>query len=275
MRTLWKGAISFGLVNVPVKLYTATEKKEIKFNYLHDKCKTPIRYERHCPTCNVEVAPEEIVWGYEYQKGQYVVLNEADFESIPDEKSKTVDILDFVDLTEIDPLYFEKSYFLEPSQGGEKAYALLRKAMLETGKIAIAKVTIRTKESLAVLRVYQNVLIMETIFYPDEIRSPAGLTGIQNEPVLHENEIKMATSLISNLSSHFEPEKYKNNYRENLMGLIQAKIAGGEIAETAPRENGKIIDLMEALKASIAATQKQEPAVKTETKGRKRRSQTG
>jgi DNA end-binding protein Ku len=275
MRTLWKGAISFGLVNVPIKLYTATEKKEIKFNYLHEKCKTPIRYERHCPTCNVEVSSEEIVWGYEYQKGQYVVLKEEDFERIPDEKTKTVDILDFVDLTEIDPVYFEKSYFLEPSQGGEKAYALLRKAMLDTGKIAIAKVTIRTKETLAVLRVYQNALMMETIFYPDEIRTTAGLTGIQTEPTLHENEITMATNLISNLSSHFEPAKYKNNYRENLMALIQSKIAGGEITETAPRESGKVIDLMEALRASIAATEKEKAVETAASKRRAGRTKTG
>ena len=126
-------------------MYTATEKKEIKFNYLHEKCKTPIKYERRCPTCNVEVPSEEIVWGYEFEKGQYVVLKDEDFEKLPDGNTKTIDILDFVDLTEIDPIYFEKSYYLEPSQGGEKAYALLKKAMLETGKIAIAKVMIRSK----------------------------------------------------------------------------------------------------------------------------------
>jgi DNA end-binding protein Ku len=259
MRNLWKGAISFGLVNVPVKLYTATEKKEIKFNYLHEKCKTPIKYERRCPTCNVEVPPEEIVWGYEFQKGQYVVLKEEDFAKIPDGSGKTIDIIDFVDLSEIDPIYFEKSYYLEPSQGGEKAYALLKRAMLETGKIAVAKVMIRSKENLAVLRVYQNALLMAVVFYPDEIRSTAGLTGIQTEPALHENEIKMANSLIANLSSHFDPAKYTNRYRENLMAVIQSKISGGEIAQTPERESGKIIDLMEALRASIAATEKQPP----------------
>ncbi|HYH03557.1 MAG TPA: Ku protein [Bacillota bacterium] len=272
MRTLWKGAISFGLVNVPIKLYTATEKKEIKFNYLHAKCQTPIKYERHCPTCNTEVSNDEIVWGYEYQKGQYVVLKEEDFEKLPDDNSKTIDILDFVDLTEIDPIYYDKSYYLEPSSGGEKAYALLKRAMVDTGKIAIAKVKIRTKETLTVLRVYQNVLVMETIFYPDEIRSVTGLTGTQTEPTLHENELKMASNLITNLSDHFDPAKYTNHYRENLMALIQSKIAGGEITETPVRETGKIIDLMEALRASIAATETKQPA-KTEKKGR--RAKTG
>lgn len=273
MRTLWKGAISFGLVNIPVGLYTATEKKEIKFNYLHEKCKTPIKYEKRCPTCNVEVPPEEIVWGYEFQKGQYVILKEEDFERLPDGSAKTIDIVDFVNLEEIDPVYFDKSYFLESGRGGEKAYALLKRAMLETGKIAVAKVTIRSKESLAVLRVAQNVLMMETIFYPDEVRSAAGLNGVQNEPPLHENEIKMANSLIANLSSHFEPAKYTNRYREDLMKVIEAKISGGEVAQTQERETGKIIDLMEALRASIAATEKQQP-VKAPEK-RRGRAKTG
>jgi DNA end-binding protein Ku len=273
MRTLWKGAISFGLVNVPIKLYTATEKKEIKFNYLHEKCKTPIKYERRCPTCNVEVPSEEIVWGYEFQKGQYVVLQEEDFERLPDGNTKTIDIVDFVDLAEIDPIYFEKSYYLEPSQGGEKAYTLLKNAMVETGKIAVAKVTIRSKETLAVLRVYNNVLVMETIFYPDEIRSAAALTGVQVEPRLHENEITMANSLIANLSSHFEPAKYTNQYRENLMKVIQTKIAGGEITETSGRETGKIIDLMEALRASLAASEKKE--AQPPTPGKRNKTKTG
>lgn len=260
MRTLWKGAISFGLVNVPIKMYTATEKKEIKFNYLHEKCGTPIKYERHCPNCDVEVPQEEIVRGYEYQKGQYVVLRDEDFEGIPDERTRTIDIMDFVDLTEIDPIYFEKSYYLEPSPGGEKAYALLKRAMNDTGKIAVAKVAIRSKETLVVLRVYQNALAMATIFYPDEIRATTGLTGIQTEPTLHENEIRMATNLIQNLSSHFDASKYTNNYREALMRIIQTKIAGGEITQAPERETGKIIDLMEALRASIAQTEKEQPA---------------
>ncbi|NLY75377.1 MAG: Ku protein [Firmicutes bacterium] len=260
MRTLWKGAISFGLVNVPIKMYTATEKKEIKFNYLHEKCGSPIKYERRCPVCGVEVPLEEIVRGYEYQKGQYVILKDEDFESIPNERTKTIDILDFVELAEIDPIYFEKSYYLEPSQGGEKAYALLKKAMLETDKIAVARVTIRSKETLVALRVYQNALAMVTIFYPDEIRSTAGLTGLQTEPKLHDNEVQMATSLIQNLSGHFDPAKYTNNYRQALMEIIQTKIAGGEVAQAPERETGKIIDLMEALRASIAATEKEKPA---------------
>lgn len=270
MRTLWKGAISFGLVNIPVKMYTATENKEIHFHYLHDKCKTPVRYERRCPTCNIEVKQEEIVWGYEYEKGRYVVLREEDFQRIPGESSRTIDILDFVDFSEIDPVYYEKSYYLEPNAGGEKAYALLKRAMRESGKIAVAKVAIRSKSSLACLRLYGDVVMMETMFYPDEIRSPAALSGVSTEPVLHENEIKMAVSLVSNLSAPFSPAKYTDTYRENLMGIIQAKIGGEEVSVPTPSaEGGKVVDLMEALRASLAATEK---TAIDEKKPRKRRS---
>ncbi|MGE5530092.1 MAG: Ku protein [Patescibacteria group bacterium] len=262
MRTLWKGAISFGLVNVPVKMYTATQKNELKFHYLHDRCKTPIKYERRCPACGVEVPQEEIVWGYEYQPGSYVVLREEDFDRLPGESTKTIDILDFVDLAEIDPVYFDKSYYLEPGQGGEKAYALLKRAMLETGKIAIARVVIRAKESLCALRVAHNALVMATMFYPDEVRSAAGLAGVASEPMLHENEIRMATSLVANLSGHFEPAKYTNRYREELVKLIEARVAGKEVYAPAEPEKGKVVDLMEALRASLAATEKKtrEPA---------------
>ncbi|MCL6614723.1 MAG: Ku protein, partial [Firmicutes bacterium] len=220
MRTLWKGAISFGLVNVPVKMYAATQRNEPRFHYLHEKCKTPIEYERRCPACGVEVPPEEIVWGYEYQPGSYVVLREEDFDRLPGESTKTIDILDFVDLAEIDPIYFDKSYYLEPNQGGEKAYALLKRAMLATAKIAIARTVIRTKETLCALRVANGVLLMATMFYPDEVRSAAGLAGVEREPALQGNEIELATNLIANLSSHFEPAKYTNRYREELMKLI-------------------------------------------------------
>lgn len=251
MRTIWKGAISFGLVHVPVKLYTATERKEIKFNYLHEKCKTPIRYERFCPTCETEVPQEQIVRGYEYEKGRYVIMREADFENLPVDTARSVNIVDFVDLKEIDPVFFDKSYYLAPGDGGQKAYELLKQAMEKTGKIAIAKVAIRSKESLAAIRVYKSALVMETMFYPEEIRNVDLLPELQYEVKLHENEIKMAENLIVSLSETFAPDKYHNEYRQALMEVIQAKVAGEEI-EIAPRpETGKVVDLMEALKASI------------------------
>jgi DNA end-binding protein Ku len=259
LRTLWKGAISFGLVNIPVRMYTATQRNEVKFNYLHKACNTPLRYVRYCPNCEAEVDSDDIVWGYEYQKGQYIVLNEEDFDRLPDEKSHTVDILDFVDLASIDPIYFDKTYFLDANEGGEKAYELLIHAMKETGKVAIARVMIRTKETLAALRIWQDTVVMETMFYHDEVRRPESLPP--SRPArLHENEIKMAVNLVQNLSTHFEPEKYTNEYRQALREMIEAKIAGEQIAVPAAPETGKVIDLMDALKASLAAVEQRNAA---------------
>ncbi|MDA8211157.1 MAG: Ku protein [Clostridia bacterium] len=251
MRSMWKGAISFGLVNIPVKLYTATEKKDIKFNYLHSVCKTPVQYQKVCPACQREVPMEEIVRGYEYQKGKYVIIAEEDLENLPAATTRAVEILDFVDLAEIDPLYYDKSYYLAPNDGGQKAYALLKKAMEDTGKIAIAKVVIRSKQSLAAIRVHEDALVMETMFFPEEIRSAKLLPELNYKADLHDNELKMAISLINNLAASFEPEKYTDEYRAALMEVIQAKIAGEEVTVPAQAPAGKVVDLMEALKASI------------------------
>lgn len=251
MRNLWKGAISFGLVHVPVKLYSATERKDIKFNYLHEKCKTPIRYERVCPTCDTEVPLEEIVKGYEYEKGRYVIMQDEDLENLPLETTKTVEILNFVRLEEIDPVYFDKSYYLAPGDGGQKAYELLKRAMQDARKVAVAKVVIRSKESLATLRVYNDIILMETMFYPDEIRRTQLMPEVDYKVQVHDNEIKMAANLIESLTETFDPDKYHNEYRQALHDLITAKISGEQIA-VAPRvEPGKVLDLMEALKASI------------------------
>lgn len=263
MRTLWKGAVSFGLVNIPIKMYVATEKKDIKFNYLHRECMSPIQYRKFCPHCDKEIDNADIVRGYEYQAGNYVIINEEDFDRIPLETTKTIDILDFVNLNQVDPIYFDKTYFLEPSPGGEKAYTLLIEAMNKTKKIAIAKVVIRTKQSLAAIRVKDNVLIMETIFYPDEIRSPDALAKGIAKDKLHENEIKMAVSLIENLSTKFEPSKYEDEYRKALWELIEAKIVGQEVIAPAPATTqNNVVDLMEALKESVKLAE----ANKEETK---------
>lgn len=257
MRTIWKGAISFGLVHVPVKLYPATERKDIKFNYLHEKCKTPVKYERHCPTCETDVPMEEIVKGYEYEKGKYVIIKDEDLENIPLETSRTVGIIDFVDLADVDPVYFEKSYYLAPNDGGEKAFELLRQAMEKTGKVAIAKVVIRSKEALAAIRVYKNTIAMETMYYPDEIRPVNALPELNYNVKIHENELKMAENLITSLAEGFQPEKYTNEYRQALMELIQSKITGEEIAVPERHEEGKVVDLMEALRASIKIAQEE------------------
>jgi DNA end-binding protein Ku len=270
MRTLWKGAVSFGLVNIPIKMYVATEHKDIKFNFLHKECMNPIQYRKFCPHCDREIASEEIVRGYEYQKGSYVVINEEDLERIPLENTKTIDILDFVDLTQVDPIYFDKTYYLEPSQGGEKAYGLLIEAMSQTGKVAIAKVIIRSKQSLAALRIKDQVLIMETIFWPDEIRSPSALNLGVDRSKLHDNEIKMAVSLIENLSTSFEPAKYQNEYRQALWELIESKIVGKEVVAAAPvADRDNVVDLMEALKASVKLAEETRQADQANSKSNK------
>jgi DNA end-binding protein Ku len=251
VRPLWKGAVSFGLVYVPVKLYAATEQKDIRFNYLHQKCKTPIQYRRYCPQCQVEVPMEEIVRGYEYEKGSYVIMTEEDFSVSGGEGGRNINIMDFVNLADIDPIYFEKAYYLAPAEGGAKVYELLKRAMSDTGKVAIARVVIRNRESLAALRISGNTLVMSTMHYPDEVRDPAALPELNYQVNLHENEVKMAVNLINNLSSEFQPSKYTDTYREELMEIIQSKIAGEEITRPAQTETGKVVDLMEALKASI------------------------
>jgi DNA end-binding protein Ku len=270
VRPLWKGAISFGLVYVPVKLYAATEQKDIRFNYLHQKCKTPIQYRRYCPHCQAEVPMEEIVRGYEYEKGSYVIMSEEDFSANEGDGGRNINIMDFVSLEDIDPIYFEKAYYLAPSEGGAKVYELLKRAMNETGKVAVARVVIRNRESLAALRVSGNSLVMSTMHYPDEVRESSALPELNYQVNLHENEVKMAVSLINSLSAEFQPEKYSDTYREKLMEIIQAKIAGEEIAIPSQRETGKVVDLMEALKASIELAKDERdtdrPAKKSKTK---------
>ncbi|HHX94591.1 MAG TPA: Ku protein [Clostridia bacterium] len=268
MRPLWKGAISFGLVSIPVKMYAATEQKNVKFNYLHRECKTPIKYQKVCPACGKEVSADEIVRGYEYQKGRYVVIEDEDMENLPLNTMRTIDILDFVELEDIDPIYFVKSYFLSPEEYGKKPYKLLFEALGKTGKIAVAKVFIRSRENLVTLRRYRNCLLMETMLYPDEIRQPESIPELLEEVEIHENELTMAESLITNLSSEFKPEKYKSDYREALLKVIHAKIENDEVATPKAPHEEKVIDLMEALKASLAATE----GKKEETKKRKRKT---
>lgn len=269
MRTIWKGAVSFGLVSIPVKLFPAIEQKDVRFRYLHRDCQAPIRYQRVCSACGREVSQEEIVRGYEYEAGRFVIINEEDLERIPDEKTRTIDIIDFVDLAQIDPIYFDKTYYLAPGDAGQKAYVLLHQAMSETGKIAVAKVAIRNKESLAVVRGYQNLLVMETIFYPDEIRSIDLLPGFDREVKLHENELKMARELILNLAADFVPEKYNDQYRKKLLELISTKIEGQEIVLPKMAAGGKVVDLVEALKVSVEMAKK--AGKDEEAKGPRRR----
>lgn len=275
MHTIWKGAISFGLVNIPVKMFAATEDRDIKFKYLHKKCRTPVKYEKICPYCNEEISPDDIVRGFEYEAGRYVVLEEEDFEAVKPQKARTIEILDFVSLSEIDPIYFEKSYYISPQETGGKAYSLLKQAMKDTGKIAVAKMTIREKQSLAALRVVGDVLVIETIFYPDEVRDTEQIPGIPKEMKIDERELNMAVQLIENLTSKFSPEKYKDEYREALLELIRKKAEGEEIvsAPEAPQRN--VIDLMQALQASLQQTEElRQAGIKNVKKTSKKKAST-
>jgi DNA end-binding protein Ku len=264
-RTIWKGAISFGLVSIPVGLYPATEEKTLRFNQLHDKDHGRIKYQRTCSVCGEEVSFEHIVKGYEYEKGKYVVLEDEDFDAVPAESSRAIDILQFVDLEEIDPLYFQKSYYLVPEETGLKAYTLLRQAMAEDGRVAVAKVAIREKEHLATLRFKDNVFILETMFWPDEIR-PAEFEEFDKRVNVRPQEVQMARSLIDNLTGDFHPEEFKDEYREALLGVIEKKVAGEEIEAVPEPEATKVVDLMEALKASVEATKKKAAAPKAGAK---------
>ena len=269
MRPMWKGAVSFGLVYVPVKMYAATEKKGVKFNYLHDKCKTPIQNRRYCAYCDTEVGNEEIVRGYEYEKGKYVVMKDEDFENLPSEGTKSITIVDFVDLADIDPIFYDKGYYLAPGEGGQKVYELLKRSMLETGKVAVAKVVIRNKESLAALRVADDVLSISTMFYYDEVRKPKAIPELEYTVELHDNELKMAVNLINNLSSEFQPDKYTDEYRQQLMEMIQSKIAGEEVEAAPTAQTDKVVDLMSALKASIDLAKQEKESQKKSTATKK------
>lgn len=256
MHTVWKGAISFGLVHVPVKMFTATEDKDIHLRMIHKACGTPISNVRTCQHCEQEIGWDEITKGYEYEKGSFVLFEADELEAIKPETTRTIQILDFVDLTDIDPIYFQKPYYLSPDQAGAGAYSLLLEAMRESGKIGIAKVAIRSKSSLAAIRAVDNCICMETMHYPDEIRALAHVPNLPETPKVNERELTMAKMLIEQLSAPFDPHKYTDDYRTALMDTIQRKIAGeGTDLVTAPAaERTNVIDLMAALQASLEAS---------------------
>lgn len=258
MHTVWKGAISFGLVHVPVKMFSATEDKDISMRMIHKECSTPLSYVRKCQHCEREVDWEEIVKGYEYEPGRFVIFNKEELELLSGEASKEIKILDFVDLKEIDPIYFQKTYYLAPAETGANAYNLLMRALLDTGKIGIARVSIRSKSSMAAIRIVDRCIVMETIFYPDEIRPVSQVPNLPESADVNEKELTMAKMLIEQLSTPFEPAKYTDEYREAVMNAIRQKIAGEEIRVAPEQQQTNVIDLMAALQASLDAVKTNE-----------------
>jgi DNA end-binding protein Ku len=254
MRSIWKGAINFGMVTIPVKLYTATEQKDVRFRLVHAQDGAPIEEKRFCTAEDKEVQWDELARGYEVEKGEFVILAPEEIEEAAPETTRTIEIGDFVELEEIDPIYFEKSYFLEPVEAGAKPFNLLRRALDETGRVAVARVAIRSKERLATLRVYDETLVLETMYWPDEIRSPDQLelpSGRAASPA--PKEVEMARSLVENLSSRFDAEQYQDRYRIALQELIEAKMSGEKRAAKRRKPQPKVVDLMDALEASLAA----------------------
>jgi DNA end-binding protein Ku len=252
-RSIWNGVISFGMVSIPVKLYTGTQDKDISFHLLHKTDNTRIKMRRWCPADEKFVEMDEIVRGYEYARDQYVILTEEDFEKLPLPSKHTIELAQFVSVQEIDPVYYEKTYYLEPDQAGVKPYALLVRALEEKGLIALAKIAIRNKERLCALRPKDGVLVLETLFYPDEIRIEAEAPAAVD---VSDRELDMAFTLIELLHEPFQPERYKDEYREALMKLIEAKLEGQEMVVEATPKPTKVTDLMSALKASIEAAKK-------------------
>src|SRR3989449_6292447 len=222
-RVMWKGAISFGLVTIPVGLYPATEEKTLRFNQLHDEDMGRIKYKRVCSVDGEEVPFEHIVKGYEYEKDKYVVLTDEDLAAVPVESSRAIDIIQFVDLEDIDPIYFQKSYYLVPEETGVKAYALLREAMSEDGRVAIAKVAFREKEHLCTLRSKNGIFVLESMFWPDEIRA-TDFDVLEKDVKIRPQEIEMARSLIENLTDEFKPEQFRDEYREALLQIVEKKV---------------------------------------------------
>ncbi|MCU6712294.1 Ku protein [Paenibacillus sp. J5C_2022] len=274
MHTVWKGAISFGLVHVPVKMFTATEDKDIRFRSIHKACGTPISHKRTCPHCDQEVALDEIAKGFEYEKGKFVLFSEEEIEALKPESARVIQILDFVNLEEIDPIYYEKTYFLAPDLAGGGAYGLLMEAIRQTGKIGIAKISIRSKSSLAAIRVIDNCICLETMHYPDEVRSLAEVPNLPQAANVNDKELQVAKLLIDQLTESFNPEKYTDDYRIAMLQAIEQKIAGEGIdVVAAPQENrANVIDLMSALQASLEAAKIPTDTGKPAKRGAKRKT---
>jgi DNA end-binding protein Ku len=261
-RAIWSGAISFGLVNVPVKVYSAVSRKTVRFHQLHDKDGVPIRQKRVCPADDEEVSYEHVVKGYEVAKDQYVVIEPEELEALDPKKTRSIDIQEFVDIGEIDPIYFENPYYLGPAEGAEKAYGLLAKAMESSGKAAIARFVLRNREHLAAIRARDGVLTMTTMRFADEVVSPEELDDAlpDQQPRVDKREREMAEKLIDSLSAKFDPASYRDEYREELLGLLEQKAAGKEVVTAASEEPEptKAPDLMAALEESIAAVRGQD-----------------
>ena len=265
MQAIWRGAINFGLITIPVRVFSATEEKSVRFHMLHKDDNGRIRFNRTCEECGqTRLGRDDFARGYEYEKGASVVFTDEEIRNIAEQvdTSHTVEVVNFVPAAQIDPVLYMRSYYLAPDEIGTKAYSLLRKALADTDRVAIAKVAIRDKERLATLRVRDKVLVLETMYWPDEIREPA-FPELDKDGDVREQELEMATSLIENMTEDFDPDAYHDTYRELLLKAVEQKIEGREIVAPAASDEGapEVVDIMDALRKSIE-----------QTKGRKKAS---
>ncbi|HYM49724.1 MAG TPA: Ku protein [Candidatus Limnocylindrales bacterium] len=257
IRAIWTGTISFGMVSIPVRLYSATESQDVRFHLLHKGCGARLKNVRWCPVHEKAIAWEDTERGFEYAKGKYVPISEEELDRLPVKTVHGVDISDFVRLEEVDPIYFDRAYYLAPDANGAKAFVLLRRALEETGRAAVAKVAIRDRESLCLVRPYGDILTLETMFYANEIRATRDLENAAPADVkLSPKELQMAVSLIENLSDEFDITKYEDEYERAIKQLIEAKLKGKPLPPAPQPSGGEVIDLMEALRASIEASKK-------------------
>ena len=276
MRSIWKGVISFGLVTIPVKLYSATETKDVSFHQVRRSDGSRIKYKRVAALDGEEVPYGDIAKGFELPSGETVVLTDEDFKDLPLTTSRAIDVLQFVPLEQLDPIFFEKSYYLEPDKTGLKPYVLLRDALEQSGRVAVVKVALRNRESLAALRVRDGVFVLETMLWPDEVRTP-DFGFLSDQVEVRPQELAMAGSLIETLSGEFDPSQYEDGYREALNAVIEAKVKGRAVVRQPADHSGSgtVVDLMAALRASVEAAKKARPgsdaAPKPATKGSAKR----
>lgn len=255
MRSMWKGAVSFGLVSIPVKMYSATEERDVSFHQVRRSDGSRVRYRRVAEADGAEVAYADIAKGYTLDNGETVILTDDDFAELPLPTTHALDVLQFVPLEQVDPIYFNKSYYLEPEKSASKPYVLLREALQRSGMVAVVKVAIRTREQLATMRVRDDVIVLETMLWPDEIRTP-DFAFLDEDISLREPELAMADALVSSMSGQFAPDEFTDDYRDALMQVIEAKATGVVMAETpeaATSSRGNVVDLMAALRASVDA----------------------
>jgi DNA end-binding protein Ku len=276
VRPVWRGYVSFGLVTIPVKLYTATEEKDVRFRLLHKTCGTPIKNQRYCPHDDVVIEWSDVVRGYEVSKGRFITVADEELDKIPIDTSGNVNIAGFVNLAEIDPIYYERSYYVVPDEGGAKAFVLLQEALREAGRVAVGKVVLREKEHVVSLRPYDIAMVMSTLYYADEVRAVSGLDEVPVDVKVHPNERKMAGQLIESLAVEFHPEDYKDEYRQEVLALIEAKGKGEPLPEVKAKAPGKVVDLMEALRRSVEMAQQRPPAARpSRAAGGQRRAAAG